>query len=70
VAVLVERDAVERLFFVVETKGSLLADALRPVEKAKIKCGKAHFEALGTDVSLEVTNSYDSFEAAFETTGA
>ena len=69
-AVLVERDGVERLFFVVETKGSLLTNALRPAEKAKIKCGKAHFEALGTDVCLEVANSYDSFEGAFETTGA
>lgn len=65
-AVLVERDGAERLFFVVETKGTLLADALRPAEKAKIKCGKAHFQALGTDVVMEVADSYGSFEATFE----
>jgi type III restriction enzyme len=67
-AVLVERDGAERLFFVVETKGTLLADALRPAEKAKIKCGRAHFDALGTDVVMEVAESYGSFEAAFDTT--
>ena len=64
-AVLVERDGVERLFFVVETKGSLLADALRPAEQAKIDCGKAHFEALGTNVGFTVADSYDSFEGVF-----
>ncbi len=65
-AVLVERDGVERLFFVVETKGSLFTDALRPTEQGKIDCGKAHFEALGTDMDFTVENSYDSFEGTFE----
>jgi len=64
-AVLVERDGIERLFFVVETKGSLLTDALRPTEQAKIDCGKAHFKALGTGVDFAVANSYDSFEGTF-----
>lgn len=45
-AVLVELDGVERLFFVVETKGDLFTDALRATEKAKIDCGRAHFDAL------------------------
>ena len=45
-AVLVELDGAERLYFVVETKGSLFADDLRTKESAKIKCGEAHFEAL------------------------
>ncbi len=45
-AVLVEVDGKERLYFVVETKGTLLLDALRPDEAAKIECGKAHFKAL------------------------
>ena len=52
----------------VETKGTLVADALRPTEKAKIKCGKAHFDALGTDIVMEVADSYGSFEAAFQST--
>ena len=45
-AVLVEKDGAERLYFVVETKGSLFADDLRGKEDAKIECGKAHFKAL------------------------
>ena len=64
-AVLVDREGVERVFFVVETKGTLLADALRPSEAAKINCGKAHFEALNTGVGFAVANTYDTFEGAF-----
>jgi type III restriction enzyme len=45
-ALLVEKDGVERLYFVVETKGGLFADDLREKERAKIECGKAHFAAL------------------------
>ena len=45
-AVLVEKDGAERLYFVVETKGGLFTDDLRRTEDAKIKCGKAHFNAL------------------------
>jgi type III restriction enzyme len=45
-AVLVEKDGEERLYFVVETKGSLFADDLREKEGAKIECGRAHFQAL------------------------
>lgn len=68
-AVLVERDGVERLFFVVETKGSLFTDALRPMEQGKIDCGKAHFAALKSDVCFAVANSYTSFEGAFDACG-
>ncbi|MGY4417221.1 restriction endonuclease [Bradyrhizobium sp. LB7.1] len=46
-AVLVQIDGQERLYFVVETKGSLFADDLRDQEAAKIACGKEHFKALG-----------------------
>jgi len=45
-AILVEQDGAERLYFVVETKGSLFVEDLRDKESAKIACGKAHFEAL------------------------
>ncbi len=45
-AVLVEISGEERLYFVVETKGSLFVDDLRDQEAAKIACGKAHFKAL------------------------
>ena len=45
-AVLVEIDGTERLYFVVETKSTLFADALRSIEAAKIVCGEEHFKAL------------------------
>jgi type III restriction enzyme len=45
-AVLVEKDGGERLYLVVETKGSLYADDLRAQEGGKIACGGAHFAAL------------------------
>ncbi len=48
-AVLVEVSGEERLYFVVETKGSLFTDDLRDNEAAKIICGEAHFAALATD---------------------
>ncbi len=45
-AVLVEDDGQEKLYFVVETKGSLWWDDLRHKEGAKIACGREHFAVL------------------------
>lgn len=45
-AVLVDKDGAERLYFVVETKGSLFTEDLRDKESAKIECGKVHFKSL------------------------
>ena len=45
-AVLIEDDEGERLYLVVETKGSAFLDDLRHAERGKVECGKAHFEAL------------------------
>ena len=45
-AVLINSDEGERLYFVVETKGGVLEGDLRGTERAKIKCGKAHFDTL------------------------
>jgi len=60
-AVLVEMDGQERLYFVVESKGGLFTDALRPTEQAKIDCGREHFKALGTEVGFTVANNYETF---------
>jgi type III restriction enzyme len=46
-AILFDQDGKQRLYFVVETKSSLFTDDLRSKEDAKIKCGEAHFAALG-----------------------
>jgi type III restriction enzyme len=52
-AVLVERDDEQKLYLVVESKGSILTGDLRATEQAKIDCGKAHFEALGSEVRFQ-----------------
>ncbi len=45
-AVVIAHDGQEQLYFVVETKGSLVALDLRTGESDKIDCGAKHFEAL------------------------
>ena len=45
-AILIDSDEGERLYFVVETKGSSFFADLRVTEYAKIECGRAHFNAL------------------------
>ena len=65
-AVLIDSDGGERLYFVVETKGSLVAGDLRSTESAKIECGKAHFNALKVGESparYEVATSVDELLA-------
>ena len=64
---IVEVNGEQKLYFVVETKGSLLTDALRPAEQAKIDCGREHFKALGSEVEFTVANSYDSFSEKVST---
>ncbi len=60
-AVLVDRDNEEKLYFVVETKGSLLFDMLRPAEQAKIDCGQKHFKALDEKVRFAVADRFETF---------
>ena len=60
-AVLFEIDGQEKLYFVVESKGTILEDMLRDVEKDKIKCGRAHFKALGEEAQYMVAKDYDTF---------
>ncbi|WP_435103787.1 type III restriction-modification system endonuclease [Arhodomonas sp. AD133] len=64
-AVVVDVRGKERLYFVVETKGDLFSDALRPSEKAKIQCGEKHFEALGEDVTFTPEKDYEEFRQTF-----
>ncbi|MBL4622184.1 MAG: hypothetical protein JKY89_07280, partial [Immundisolibacteraceae bacterium] len=60
-AVLIEKDQQEKLYFVIETKSSLLGDDLRHTEEAKIKCGKKHFEELGNNINFIQSDSFNSF---------
>ena len=58
---LFELDGTERLYFVVESKGSVFEDLLRNAEKDKIHCGREHFKALGENARYVVASSYDTF---------
>ncbi len=60
-AVVYENNGDKKLYFVVETKGSLFSDALRATEKAKIDCGRKHFRALDSGVAYEVADGFDRF---------
>lgn len=45
-AILFEKDNEEKLYFVIESKGTLGVEFLRPAEKGKIDCGIKHFDVL------------------------
>jgi type III restriction enzyme len=51
-AVLWKDENEEKLFFVVESKGSTGLFDLRPKELAKIDCGKKHFNAIGSEMMV------------------
>lgn len=60
-AVLIEKDNEERLYFIVESKGSLFSEDLRDTEQAKIDCGIKHFEAIAPEVSFVKSNGFAHF---------
>jgi type III restriction enzyme len=59
-AVLFEIQGEEQLFFVVESKGSMGLEFLRPAEQGKIQCGKAHFKELAETSNSKVKLVYVS----------
>lgn len=60
-AVLIERDGQNKLYFIVETKGNIMFETLRPIENAKIECGIKHFKALDNDMIFEKTDDFNTF---------
>lgn len=58
-AVFIEKNNEEKLYFVFETKGSILSEDLRAKEDAKIKCGKKHFEVLDSEVDFVKVDKFD-----------
>ncbi|MEC8067112.1 MAG: DEAD/DEAH box helicase family protein [Pseudomonadota bacterium] len=60
-AVLFELDGQEKLYFVVESKGTVFEDMLRDVEQAKIHCGHEHFKAIGEEARYMVASNYETF---------
>ena len=61
-AVLVATARGERLYFVAETKGTLVMEDLRGAEAAKIACGKRHFAAIArsaTEPAFTIARTLD-----------
>ena len=57
-AVYLMKNGEERLYFIVETKGTEVIDDNRPAEAQKIYCGKKHFQALGNGTELKVAKDW------------
>ncbi|MCY3992501.1 MAG: DEAD/DEAH box helicase family protein [Caldilineaceae bacterium] len=68
-AVLIDTDEGEKLYLVVETKGSLFTGELRHYEEAKIRCGKAHFDALKVKDSSPIYEVATSVEDLLASVG-
>lgn len=56
-----EDSGVKHIYFIAETKGSIIEADLRDVEKAKIACAQKHFQSIGaSDVKYDVVDSWDT----------
>lgn len=51
-ALALEENGKEKLYFIIETKGSIFSEDLRPTELAKIRCGEKHFAAIETGITF------------------
>ena len=61
-AVYVEIDGMKKLYFVLETKGKTNELDLRGREDLKIRCGRAHFKAIGSGAELHVATKWSDFK--------
>ncbi|MDY0266916.1 MAG: DEAD/DEAH box helicase family protein [Methanimicrococcus sp.] len=53
-AVLINDQGSKKLYFVLETKGNIEFEQLRPSESSKIEYGRKHFEAINTETGANV----------------
>lgn len=58
-AVFLTKNGEEKLYFILETKGSDNFLDLRTREQLKIHCGKRHFEALKNGIEMQVATSWN-----------
>ena len=59
-AVFLEKEGEEKLYFVLESKGTTNLFGLRPEEKLKIHCATEHFKEISNgEVKFEVIATYD-----------
>ncbi len=59
-AVLIEKDNEEKLYFVVESKGSDLGLDIKTHESSKIECAKKHFAEISAKVDLVQSNNFSN----------
>lgn len=59
-AMLYEENDQQVLYFIVETKGDVNDEQLRPHERAKIKAGEKHFKAVSTDITFKRATKEES----------
>jgi len=64
-AILIEKDNEEKLYFVVESKGSDLGLDIKNMEKAKIDCGKEHFKAISEDIKFVQSDTFENLKEHF-----
>ena len=62
-AVYLTKNGEEKLYFVLETKGSTSFMDLRTGEQLKIHCGKKHFEALDNGIELQVATGWNKLKS-------
>ncbi len=60
-AVYMTKNGEEKLYFILETKGSTDLYDLRTKEQLKIHCGKQHFKALDNGVEMRVARNWTEF---------
>ena len=58
-AVYLTKNGEEKLYFILETKGSASFMDLRTREQLKIHCGKKHFEALADGIVMQVATNWN-----------
>ncbi|NYS48991.1 DEAD/DEAH box helicase family protein [Streptococcus danieliae] len=61
-AIAFREGSVKHIYFVAETKGSMSSLQLKPAEKAKIDCAKAHFKALKDKGNIDSNYVYGVVE--------
>lgn len=61
-AVYLNKNGEEKLYFVLETKGTTHFMNLKTSEQLKIHCGKEHFKALDTGIGMEITTNWNQLK--------
>ncbi len=64
-AVVIEEDNQEKLYFVVESKGSDLGLDIKTSEFSKIKCAKKHFKEISNKVEFVQSDNFRNFSEYF-----